>query len=973
MGINLPIPNVNSPFKFWCQKVLPLVYDDSLSYYEVLCKLTTYVNGLRDDIILLGKDVSDLNNLYNELRDLIERYYEKGVQESIDKKLDEMAQDGYFEEIIAKYVSEYMPFYFETTEEMLETNLHVGAKVRTGGYYKIDDGGACDFIITDQEDSFNLMLRNGLYAIPIINGEVRPEIFGAKGDNINIDTGAIQLALNYAAKFDRSNFKAMPDKIYLIDAPLYVEMLDSSATSTYYKYGKTFDFNGSIITSNTVLACAIRFRIWQDNEDRHYIQIKNINVDGNLEKIHTGVWFQHLSCADVVGVTANNVRRGILWSQGNESTISQIFCRRSGDLDITLANGNWVDKLEGVFEAYASSVGYNYSEHENVLDNNGFIELARTDCCGIETTVNDAFIDTAIIVDFVISYNNFGGGDMHINKLHGWNYFCGVQALSSAIVCNTSSNWYTNCIFDHYRIGVYCKYSVPVYLSQCNFTNNYVANIDVANRTAYNFYFNKLQSSRLNSSLIFCSNTRFNGDNNATKYDVFPVTEMCNLNNVKFELNNCSFYNIMRYKPCLNTSKTLTNYISDDKYTNNFDIYGTMKTITKIFPLVDSTNFSEYVGNTYNAGYTVGNSILFLNRTNCTNIAIDSDINNSASVTIAPASGSGSVMFLLNRGATEAYEIGDILIISVKYKTAANITCTPTANLDYLGGFNRGGVTKTYICENDNEWHICTFVSRLNNIGNVFTINVPENGTINLSDLRIYNLKKGVKRYYMESNEQYADRLIKRFGTEMIDVTLTANENLSFISTTFPIEFYDVYKDDYKKYKIRFDRRGLPLIYNTENISRFSPLPLYAKDNYIFIYQVATPGHKISGTGTTTAVYPSFQQIDITNNYHIDQDVQNTHYGYKIIFDAFYDNATNSYKNKYYLGQKFPERIDGEIPMLYKQLALTDERFSCDVIADKDEIIPLYHNGAQYLVYKDSDNVETMPTVFVEYTYPIEG
>lgn len=31
-------------FRFWCQKVLPLVYDDSLSYYEVLCKLTDYMN-----------------------------------------------------------------------------------------------------------------------------------------------------------------------------------------------------------------------------------------------------------------------------------------------------------------------------------------------------------------------------------------------------------------------------------------------------------------------------------------------------------------------------------------------------------------------------------------------------------------------------------------------------------------------------------------------------------------------------------------------------------------------------------------------------------------------------------------------------------------------------------------------------------------------------------------------------------------
>lgn len=33
-------------FKFWCNKILPLVYDDSLSYYEVLCKLKAKVNEI---------------------------------------------------------------------------------------------------------------------------------------------------------------------------------------------------------------------------------------------------------------------------------------------------------------------------------------------------------------------------------------------------------------------------------------------------------------------------------------------------------------------------------------------------------------------------------------------------------------------------------------------------------------------------------------------------------------------------------------------------------------------------------------------------------------------------------------------------------------------------------------------------------------------------------------------------------------
>lgn len=61
----IPLPH----FHFWCQKVLPLVYDNSLSYYEVLCKVVKYINDLID---------SD-----KELLDLIERY-----KDEIDERFD---------------------------------------------------------------------------------------------------------------------------------------------------------------------------------------------------------------------------------------------------------------------------------------------------------------------------------------------------------------------------------------------------------------------------------------------------------------------------------------------------------------------------------------------------------------------------------------------------------------------------------------------------------------------------------------------------------------------------------------------------------------------------------------------------------------------------------------------------------------------------------------------------------------------
>lgn len=38
------------PFRFWCQKVLPLVYDDSLSYMELLGKVINYLNHVIEDV-----------------------------------------------------------------------------------------------------------------------------------------------------------------------------------------------------------------------------------------------------------------------------------------------------------------------------------------------------------------------------------------------------------------------------------------------------------------------------------------------------------------------------------------------------------------------------------------------------------------------------------------------------------------------------------------------------------------------------------------------------------------------------------------------------------------------------------------------------------------------------------------------------------------------------------------------------------
>ena len=89
------------PFRYWCQKVLPLVYDDSLSYYELLCKVVDYLNKTMEDVETLHGDVTNLHTAYEELQNYVNNYFSTlDVQEEINNKLDTMASDGTLANII---------------------------------------------------------------------------------------------------------------------------------------------------------------------------------------------------------------------------------------------------------------------------------------------------------------------------------------------------------------------------------------------------------------------------------------------------------------------------------------------------------------------------------------------------------------------------------------------------------------------------------------------------------------------------------------------------------------------------------------------------------------------------------------------------------------------------------------------------------------------------------------------------------
>ena len=90
-----------SNFRFWCQKVLPLVYDDSLSYYEVLCKIVKYINDiignekeLSDEFIELKKEVEKVQEMLDNFDTVV---IERIVREYLATMIFvEISDAGYF-------------------------------------------------------------------------------------------------------------------------------------------------------------------------------------------------------------------------------------------------------------------------------------------------------------------------------------------------------------------------------------------------------------------------------------------------------------------------------------------------------------------------------------------------------------------------------------------------------------------------------------------------------------------------------------------------------------------------------------------------------------------------------------------------------------------------------------------------------------------------------------------------------------
>ena len=110
-------------FIFWCQKVLPLVYDDSLSYYEILCKIVDYINNIIENDKYLAEKLSEHDTSINEL---------KRITDNIEKELDDI-KNGKSEGMYINALKNYIDHNLEAIVGRIVKFVSFG--LSTDGYF----------------------------------------------------------------------------------------------------------------------------------------------------------------------------------------------------------------------------------------------------------------------------------------------------------------------------------------------------------------------------------------------------------------------------------------------------------------------------------------------------------------------------------------------------------------------------------------------------------------------------------------------------------------------------------------------------------------------------------------------------------------------------------------------------------------------------------------------------------------------
>ena len=273
--------NKMRPFRYWVQKVLPLVYDDSLSYYELLGKVVDYLNKLAATTNENSDTLNYYIKLFNDFMDTFD------ISAYVSDKLDEMAESGELEDLINVTIANY-----EGCICSMAAEKHVVGHLDGAAY--IGNNKIVYYCHSDSSDfgmltCFNLSTyaEEWSYSLQLYHGNTV-----TYNPRIN--------RLFVAAAFSYANPNTLLNKV------LEIDLSDPSRISRVIELNRTcysIAYNDS-----TDLYYVIAFRGSNPGEvDRVYTYDSSFNETGYIDLSDYPSWYRASSVQGVTSVIGNRI------------------------------------------------------------------------------------------------------------------------------------------------------------------------------------------------------------------------------------------------------------------------------------------------------------------------------------------------------------------------------------------------------------------------------------------------------------------------------------------------------------------------------------------------------------------------------------------------------------------------------------------------------------------------------------------
>nr|DAQ53459.1 MAG TPA: Protein of unknown function (DUF3737) [Caudoviricetes sp.] len=156
------------PFKVGCcANPYPTAYDETLSYYEEVCKIAYKLNEV----------INSQNNIVTSFEQILE-WVNTQLKSYTIEQLQNWLDDGTLANMIANMLNLYR-FYDTTLNLLSDSTIQSGQFYSTSGYASINDGYGALWYVSDSQNNNMIQLQAGnLYLNLILNGKFNSKQIG---------------------------------------------------------------------------------------------------------------------------------------------------------------------------------------------------------------------------------------------------------------------------------------------------------------------------------------------------------------------------------------------------------------------------------------------------------------------------------------------------------------------------------------------------------------------------------------------------------------------------------------------------------------------------------------------------------------------------------------------------------------------------------------------------------------------------